>query len=241
MTYLDLTTLHYLKVQKKAPLDSAKLTDLVYIVAAVKRQPKRIWDIIQNDSKTIMMNVSKLSKKYKYLQQLIIDIKTKFQFSDLEIVAFVCWYTFNYIDLKSFQKNSLDKISDEMLNQFKEWYKALNANVHIVYGFKKSCQTILNMRKKNGESGIDCLNRLIQQDKLSELYYTGGISAYFLAAIPKRKIHIPKSAIFSNKLFSLVDENKEMLISKLNFASKHYLKVPIDSIAYLNALQHVNN
>lgn len=239
MTFLDLTTLHYLKEHQKTPFDSNALTSLIYVVVAIRRQPARVWDIVYNDSKAILKNTSKTSKKFLYLQKLIDDVKSKYQFTDLEMIAFVCWYAYNHIDFKSFEKNKLENIDDKTIYNFQEWYKALNTNVHIIHGFKKSCKTIMKMRKRNGESGEDCLYRLIEQDKISELYYTGGVTPYFLAAIPKKKINIPKSAIFSNKLFSLVEENKDMLISKLNYASKNYLKVPVNSIEYLNVLQHV--
>lgn len=241
MTFLDLTALHYLKDQKKLKFDIDDLTSLMYVVIAIRRQPKRIWEILQSDSKVIMTNVQKLSKKYKHLRKLLFDVKEKYTFTDLEMLAFTCWYSFNHIDFKSFERNTLEKITDLTINQFRDWYKALNMNVHILYGFKKSCKTIMKLRKRNGESGVDCLNRLIEQDKISEVYYTGGITPYFLAAIPEKQIHIPKSAIFSNKLFSLVNENKEILISRLNYASKNYLKVPVNSMEYLAALQHVKN
>lgn len=239
--FIDITTLHYLKEHYKYPFDNTTLTNLVFVVNAVKRQPNRCLDIIQNDSKNILKNISKTSKKFLYFQQLITDINQKFKFAKLELIAFICWYTFNYFDLKSFQKNKLENITEDTINSFHEWYKALNSNVHIIHGFKKSCKTIMNMRKKNGESAEACLSRLIEQDKISELYYSGGITPYFLAAIPKKKIHIPKTAIFSNKLFSLVEENKELLISKLNYASKNYLKVPVNSIDYLAMLQHIKS
>lgn len=241
MTFLELTTIHYLKEHYKNPFDNIALTNLAFIVNAVKRQPNRCLDIIQNDSKNILKNISKTSKKFLYFQKLIFDINQKFNFAQLEIIAFICWYSFNYFDFKSFQKNKLENITEDIIKSFQEWYKALNSNLHIVHGFKKSCKTIMNMRKRNGESAETCLLRLIEQDKISELYYTGGITPYFLAAIPKKKINIPKTAIFSNKLFSLINDNKDLLISKLNYASKNYLKVPVDSIEYLNILQHVKN
>lgn len=240
MTYLDLTTIHYLKVNKKKALDNVDLTNLIYVVAAIRRQPARMWDIISNDSKTIIRNIQKTSKKYTFLMEFLNNIKIKFKLNELEMIAFICWYTFFHLDFKSFQKNSIENISDKIIDDFHDWYKLLNSNVHIIFGFKKSCKTIMDMRLPHGESSVDCLNRLIAQDKISEIYYTGGVTSYFLAAIPKRQIHIPKSAIFSNKLFSLVNENRDMLISKLNLACKNYLKVPIDSVKYLSALQHVD-
>lgn len=241
MTFLDLTTLHYLNEHQKTPFDSNALTSLLYVIAAIRRQPQRTMAIVKYDSKAIVKNVKSTwtSKKFLYLQKLIQDIKSKYEFGDLESIAFVCWYAYNKMNFKSYEKNKLEDANESMIFQFREWYKALNSNVHIVHGFKKSCKTIMSMRKKNGESAEACLARLIEQDKISELYYTGGITPYFLAAIPKKKINIPKSAIFSNKLFSLVEENKELLISKLNYASKNYLKVPVNSIDYLNILQHV--
>lgn len=239
MTFLELTALHYLKIEKKKSFSSEDLANLIYIVAAIRRQPKRIWDIIENDSKSIVMNTPKMSKKFKYFQKFILDVKDKFAFTNLETVAFVCWFTFNYLDLKSFQKNNVESISDKLISEFHDWYKNLNANVHIIYGFKQSCQTILNQRKSKFESCIDCINRLIEQDKISELYYSGGITPYFLAAIPNKKIEIPKSAIFSSKLFALVNENRELLISKLNSAGKNYFKIPIDSLVYLEALRKI--
>ena len=239
MTFLELTTLHYLNEYQKSPLDDIALTNLMYIIVAIRRQPKRIWEIIQDDSKAILQNVLKTSKKFVYLRKLVENVKNKYDLAGLESVAFVCWYTYKFIDFKSFEKNKLEDIDENMISSFKKWYLALNANIHIIHGFKKSCKTIMKMRKRNGESGVQCLHRLIEEDKISEVYYSGGITPYFLAAIPKRKIHIPKSAIFSNKLFSLVDENKDILISKLNNASKNYLKVPVNSIDYLTVLQHV--
>lgn len=241
MTFLDLTTLNYFKVHQKNPFDLNALTSLIYVVVAIRRQPHRAMDIIKNDSKAIIKNANSSwsSKKFQYLQQLIQEIKTKYKFDILESIAFVCWYSYNQLNFKSYMKNKLDEVDESMIFQFREWYQTLNANLHIIHGFKKSCKTIMQMRKKNGESAEACLSRLIEQDKISELYYTGGITPYFLAAIPKKKINIPKSAIFSSKLFSLVEENKDILISKLNNASKNYLKVPVNSIEYLNVLQHV--
>lgn len=239
MTFLELTTLHYLNEYQKTPFDDIALTNLMYIVVAIRRQPKRMWEIIQHDSKAILQNVLKTSKKFVYLRKLVENVKSKYDLAGLESVAFVCWYTFNYIDFKSFEKNKFEDIDENIMYKFNEWYKTLNSNLHIVHGFKKSCKTIMKMRKKNGESAVGCLCRLIEEDKISEVYYAGGVTPYFLAAIPKKKIHIPKSAIFSSKLFSLVDENKDILISKLNNASKNYLKVPVNSIDYLTVLQHV--
>ena len=238
MTFLDLTTLNYFKAHQKNPFDANALTSLIYVVVAIKRQPHRAMDIIKNDSKAIIKN-AKSSKKFLYLQQLIQDIQSKYEFGILESIAFVCWYTYNHLNFKSYLKNKLENVDEKMLDQFHEWYQTLNANLHIIHGFKKSCKTIMQMRKRNGESAETCLTRLIEQDKISEVYYSGGVTPYFLAAIPKKHINIPKSAIFSSKLFSLVEENKEILISKLNLAGKNYMKVPVNSIEYLNILQHV--
>jgi len=241
MTFLDLTTLHYLKEHQTKPLDSVALTSLVYVFAAIRRQPQRAMDIVKHDSKAIIRNVKSTwtSKRFLYLQQLLENIKSKYELGDLESIAFVCWYAYNKMNFKSIEKNKLEDVDDRMIFSFREWYKALNSNIHIIHGFKKSCKTIMKMRKRNGESAEACLCRLIEQDKISEVYYSGGVTPYFLAAIPKKKINIPKTAIFSNKLFSLVENNKDLLISKLNYASKNYLKVPVNSIEYLNVLQHV--
>ena len=138
MTFLELTTLHYLNEHQKTPLDDDALTNLMYIVVAVRRQPKRIWEIIKYDSKVILKNVLKTSKKFQYFKKLVENVKAKRGLTGLESIAFVCWYAYNYVDFKSFEKNNVEDIDDNMMHKFNAWYDALNANVHIVHGFKKS-------------------------------------------------------------------------------------------------------
>lgn len=238
MTYIELTTLHYLKEHRKKSFSSDDLTQLVYIVAAIKRQPKRMREIIEKDSSLMLKNVSCFTKKFKFLKEFYLKVKDKLNLSDLEIIGFVCWYSFTYLNFKSFEKNIVEEdITNRIETEFRNWYKTLNENLHVIYKFKQSCKTIVDIGKQTGESCMTCLKRLFEQDKISELYYTGKIGPYFLAAIPKRKMQIPKTAIFTRKLFELIDQNRDLLVSKLNLACKNYLNVPVNTLEYLTMLE----
>jgi len=235
MTYLDISTIHFFKLNKESQFDMNGLTNIAYVILAIKRQPERTNEILNDDCQNIIKNISKLSKKYEHIKKFITDVKDKFATKEFATIAFVCWYFYNWFDFKNWKKNSVKDITEDIQNSFKEWYRSLNANVHIIHGFKESCRNIYELRGEQ-ETSAQCIERLLTTDKLAQTYYSGAITPYFLSAIPEKFLIKGKTSTFSNQLIDLISKNRELLYSRLNYAAKNYIGVPVNSIKYLNEM-----
>ena len=235
MTYLDISTIHFFKLNKSSQFNINGLTNIAYVILAIKRQPERTNEILNDDLQNIIKNISKQSKKYEHIKNFILDVREKFAIKEFATIAFVCWYCYNHFDFKNWKKNSVNDVTEEIQNSFKEWYRSLNANVHIIHGFKESCRNIYELRSDH-ETSAQCIERLLSTDKLAQTYYSGAITPYFLSAIPEKFLLKNKTSTFSNQLIDLISKNRELLYSRLNYAAKNYIGVPVDSIKYLNEM-----
>ena len=233
MTYLDLATIHFLRLDKQKKLELNDLTDIIFVVTAIKRQPERLYEILNDDINNILKNISRISKKYVFLKNFISKFQDKFSLKEFSSIAFVCWYSYNVLDFKKWQKNTIEDFSNELQDNFRNWYKNLNNNVHIIHGFKQSCKNIFDLRNDH-ESSTQCILRLLSTDKLAQTYYSGEITSYFLGAIPEDILLKNRTSTFSNQLIDLISKNRELLCSKLNNAARNYMGVPVNSIKYLN-------
>ena len=231
MTNSELGVIYISSIIKNKKLDSTNIDDLIKILNLAIYSNRRKFKTKDEFNKSLkyIKNINTTNKRNNKFKSLL-NIE---DFKDIDISKYLIWWSyeiFNQRKIYKYQKENL--LNDELLENYLNWSKILIRKLEIVSGFKKSCNTIINLSLKFNREISEIIRYLIQTDQLSVLHMTGKISDHSIAAMISEnyleKNNIQLTNPFSKDLIIKIKLRSDYLISSLNLACKHLIFTPIN-------------
>lgn len=172
---------------------------------------------------------------YKNNKEYFDKVSSYFERNKIDIKKYIKFY---FCTLKKFEKDVLvDFYSKRCLVEYQD-YLISNYNYKKYYKyFLKTAKFIaLESIKMGFLSCKDYIKYLIDNKKLSQYYITGKISKYYLSAIPKFKLIIPKLDHFSKNDLMDIYKNFDVYNAKINSAFNQIKTEKLNPIKFTDNL-----